>query len=85
MGVWSFDALVQITVSLCKMVRNINFLTWALLLISKVYCHPIEEVAHVKVRADQLDSTYDYVIVGGGTSGLTIADRLTEDGTSKKL
>ena len=22
---------------------------------------------------------YDYVIIGGGTSGLTVADRLTED------
>jgi hypothetical protein len=30
----------------------------------------------------QLKSSYDYVIVGGGASGLTVADRLTEDGTS---
>jgi ribulose 1,5-bisphosphate synthetase/thiazole synthase len=27
-----------------------------------------------------LNGTYDYVIVGGGTSGLTVADRLTENG-----
>jgi hypothetical protein len=26
------------------------------------------------------DTTYDYVIVGGGTSGLTVANRLTEGG-----
>jgi hypothetical protein len=25
-------------------------------------------------------TTYDYVIVGGGTSGLTVANRLTENG-----
>lgn len=27
----------------------------------------------------QLASSYDYVIVGGGASGLTVANRLTED------
>jgi choline dehydrogenase len=26
------------------------------------------------------NTTYDYVIIGGGTSGLTVADRLTEAG-----
>ena len=31
-------------------------------------------------RADELRAEYDYVIVGGGTAGLTVADRLTEDG-----
>ena len=31
-------------------------------------------------RADQLKDQYDYVIVGGGTAGLTVADRLTESG-----
>lgn len=31
----------------------------------------------------QVAGSYDYVIVGGGTSGLTVADRLTEDSTSK--
>ncbi len=28
-------------------------------------------------------TVYDYIVVGGGTSGLTVADRLTEDGTSE--
>lgn len=33
--------------------------------------------------ADLLDS-YDFVIVGGGTSGLTVADRLTENPESMR-
>jgi len=31
-------------------------------------------------RATDVKETYDYVVVGGGTAGLTVADRLTEDG-----
>lgn len=33
---------------------------------------------HTNPRA--IKDTYDYVIVGGGTSGLTVADRLSESG-----
>lgn len=33
-------------------------------------------------NAEQLREEYDYVVVGGGTSGLVVANRLTEDPTS---
>ncbi|KAG7292728.1 hypothetical protein NEMBOFW57_002767 [Staphylotrichum longicolle] len=33
---------------------------------------------NVKRQASQLLDSYDFVIAGGGTSGLTVADRLTE-------
>lgn len=36
-------------------------------------------------RAEEVKSSYDYVIAGGGTAGLTVADRLTADGKCKWL
>lgn len=33
--------------------------------------------SHVKRQASQLNDQYDFVVVGGGTTGLTVADRLS--------
>ena len=33
---------------------------------------------------DEVQDNYDYIIVGGGASGLTVADRLTEDSNSMR-
>ena len=30
-------------------------------------------------RQEDLKQSYDYIIAGGGTAGLTVADRLTEN------
>lgn len=32
-----------------------------------------------------IDSSYDYIVVGGGVSGLVVANRLTEDSNSALL
>ncbi|KAJ0300862.1 hypothetical protein COL516b_008035 [Colletotrichum fioriniae] len=41
-----------------------------------------QSIAHSRIlpRACDVKAAYDYIIVGGGTSGLTVADRLTESG-----
>jgi len=38
------------------------------------------DYANVLERGTQVKESYDYVIAGGGTAGLTVADRLTASG-----
>ncbi len=39
----------------------------------------------ILIDSRDVDKEYDYIIIGGGTSGLTVADRLTEDGANTVL
>ena len=38
---------------------------------------------YVKRHLADVDAVYDYIVVGGGTSGLVVANRLTEDANSE--
>ena len=59
-----------------------------LALVSSSRSSPISSLAPRAVVVDdvsQLKPEYDYVVVGGGTSGLVVANRLTEDPSSTSL
>ena len=58
-----------------------------LVLASVAVCSPIQLARRAVIVDDisTLSAQYDYIIIGGGTSGLTVADRLTENPESTCL
>lgn len=63
------------------MLSAIAKLLLPLLFGSFAVCSPIDLVERAVLvdRTADLKAEYDYVVVGGGTSGLTVANRLTEN------
>lgn len=54
------------------------FLIFCLLRVIYAWGVPIH--ANILTGNDEIGGSYDYVIVGGGTAGLTVGDRLSADG-----
>ncbi len=54
-----------------------------LLFVSSVYSSTLGKFARIVESAIASNTTYDFIIVGAGIGGLTVADRLTEDLNSK--
>ena len=55
-----------------------SLVSWAIALsASSALAHPLFNGRLIS-RTDELLKEYDYVIVGGGASGLTVANRLSE-------
>ena len=57
-----------------------SFLSCCLFTVPRLTLANVQVADNVKQRLknSQLLDSYDFVIAGGGTSGLTVADRLTE-------
>ena len=51
--------------------------------VTEILARPSVYSARHITHSRDIKPTYDYVIVGGGTAGLTVADRLTENEHSK--
>lgn len=60
-------------------------LTLALGFLTIVQALPSWKNAEVKRGATDVAKEYDYIVVGAGTAGTTVADRLSEDGKRKQL
>ena len=72
----------------CQNIVEMSALVHILLLLAvarHTWCSPftpLAERATLLESVSELKKTYDYVVIGGGTSGLTVANRLTENDKS---
>lgn len=76
------DRALALSTTMASPIQLSMALVFLLLQPILIFSQPLVDRATVFDSASQLKQQYDYVIVGGGTAGLTVANRLTEDDPS---
>lgn len=69
--------LIRVKMALSRWAIALAGLLQAATLVST---HPALSYSKILTRGEDVHDEYDYIVVGGGTAGLTVADRLTEKG-----
>jgi hypothetical protein len=80
MSIYCF-LLLSICSSLTSSMAHTLTITLGFLAVAQAL--PSWSYAEVKRGATDVAKEYDYIVVGAGTAGTTVADRLSEDGKRK--